>query len=82
MTLVEKIDNIQKAIFDYEIANVAGNIVSVFQETIDTQTIDVKNPQVLNQFNQLMGECMSALQNKDYLLLADLLEYRMKPMLK
>ena len=81
ITVLQKIDNIEAAVFDYETANVMNNIVSVFTELLETDAIEVKNPVALNQLNMLMGECLSAMQNKDYLLLADLLEYKLKPMI-
>ena len=82
MTITQKIDNIEAAIFDYEIANVANNIVSVFSEIIDSGAVNTGNPGILNRLNALMGECLTAMQNKDYLLLADQLEYQLKPMIQ
>jgi len=81
MTILLKIDNIQKAVFDCEFMNVANNIVSIFSEIVDTGGINLNNPEKLNRFNALMGECLLAMQNKDYLLLADQLEYQLKPLL-
>ena len=81
MTILEKIDNIETAIFDYEITNVMNNTVSVFSEIIDGGAIDINSQNMLNRLNILMGECLSAMQNKDYLLLADQLEYKLKPLL-
>lgn len=81
MTVLEKIDNIQKAIFDYEIANIANNTVSVFTDIIDTGQINTNSNQALKQLNELMSACLEALQNKDYLLLADQLEYQLKPII-
>ena len=81
MTILEKIDNIEAAIFDYEIANVMNNIANVFSEIIDSCAVDTNNPGMLNRLNLLMGECVSAMQYKDYMLLADQLEYKLKPMI-
>jgi len=82
MTLPQRIDNIETAIFDYEVANVANNIANVFYEIVDGRIIDVDNPEVMGRFNLVMGACLSAMQKKDYLLLADQLEYELKPMIR
>jgi len=82
MTILEKIDNVIFAIFDFETMNIANNIINIFSEIIDTNLIDTKVPFLLNQINSLMANCLNAMQNKDYLLLADYLEYQLKPMLR
>lgn len=82
MTIIEKIDNIESAIFDYEIANIANNVVSVFTEVIDTGSFETKGKQALTQLNAVLGACLLAMQNKDYLQLADQLEYKLKPMIE
>ena len=82
MTTIQKIENIESAIFDYEVVDVANNIINVFTEVIDNNMIDKNNPNVLLRLNTLMGDCLSAMKNKDYLLLADQLEYKLIPMLK
>jgi hypothetical protein len=78
LDLLQKIENIEAAIFDYEIANVSNNVVSVFSEIVESGLVNTKNPEALNRLNALMGACLSAMQNRDYLLLADQLEYRLK----
>ena len=82
MTILQKIDNIESAIFEYEIANVTNNIINVFTEIIDFNLIDKNDPNLLLQLNVLMGDCLAAMKNKDYLLLADRLEYQLKPILQ
>jgi len=81
MTLTQKIDNIEHAIFDYEVTNVANNVVSVFSEIIESGAVGTGDPRRLNKLNLLMGACLTAMQKKDYLLLADQLEYQLKPMI-
>jgi hypothetical protein len=81
MTLPQKIDNIEKAIFDYEIANVANNVANVFSEIVGDGILDTGDPETVGKFNLLMGTCLAAMQKKDYLLLADQLEYILKPMI-
>jgi len=79
---MEKIDNVVLAIFDFETMNVANNIISIFSDIIDTNLVDTKDPHLLKQINSLMANCLNAMQNKDYLLLADYLEYQLKPILR
>ena len=81
MTLTQKIDNIEAAIFDYEIGNVMNNIANVFSEIIESGAVSTHDPMVLKKINMLMSECIASIQNKDYLLLADQLEYQLKPMI-
>ena len=81
MTLLQKIDNIEAAIFDYEIKNVMNNIVSVFTEIIETGSVNANEPDMINKLNTLMSDCLAAMNDKDYLLLADYLEYFLKPMM-
>lgn len=81
MTISDKINNIQKAIFDYEVANIANNTVSVFTEIIESRAAHAGDANFLNRLNSLMGLCLMAMQNKDYLLLADQLEYQLKPLI-
>jgi hypothetical protein len=79
--LMFKIGNVQASIFGYEVANVSNNIVSIFGQVISDGTVDTADPQALARLNRLMGECLAAMQSSDFLLLADLLEYRLKPMI-
>ena len=81
MTINEKIDNIDLSIFDYEINNVSNNVISVFTEIIETGLINKNSNEDMKSFNEYMNICLSAMQKKDYLLLADCLEYNIKPMI-
>ena len=82
MTLIQKIDDIETAIFDYETKNVMIDIAGLFSEIIDSGAVETNNPSMLNQLNKLMVDCLSSMQNKDYLLLADQLEFVLKPMIE
>ena len=82
MAVVQKVDDIEAAIFDYDIKNVMIDITGVFSEIIDSGAVETNNPNMLNQFNKLMADCLAAMQNKDYLLLADQLEFNLKPMIE
>jgi len=81
MTINEKIERIESSVFDYDIANVTNEVVGLFSDIIETRSIDTGNQGVVLNLNAIMGKCLAALQNKDYLLLADILEYELKPML-
>ena len=81
MTVLEKIDNLEAAIFDYQIANIPNNTVNIFTEVIETGAIDTNNANLLIRLNVLMGACITAMQKKDYLLLADQLEFQLKPLI-
>ena len=80
MDIMEKLTNVQASIFDYEIKNVSNNLVNIFSEIIDNKLIDQNNQGKMNLLNNLMNHCLVAMQKKDYLLLADILEYELKPL--
>ena len=81
MALIQKIDEIENSIFDYEINNIMNDIVSVFSQIVENNMIDTNDLSTLNKINMLMGNCINSMQNKDYLLLADQLEYELKPII-
>ena len=81
MSIITKIDSIEEAIFNYEIADTANDLVGVFTEIVETGVIGAGDSSALSRFNALMGKCLAAMQNRDYLLLADLMEYQLKPMI-
>lgn len=70
-------DSIQNMIFNYMFKDAS----KLFLEKISLWEKVVHNiPQEkLETFNSIMLEIFSAQEKKDYLLLADLLEYRVKP---
>jgi hypothetical protein len=81
MDIFEKIDNIQASVFDYEVATVPNNVANVFSETLAGGYVDAANAERVGALNRVMAACLDALGRKDYLLLADLLEYELKPFL-
>lgn len=73
------VNEIQKAIFSYQIAEVSGKIF-MFIERMSTWTILLAlEEQII--VNQILGAVLKSYENKDYLLLADLLEFELKPLL-
>jgi len=80
MNLTEKMENVQSSIFDYEIKDLSNNIVNIFTEVIESKLISSSDVEKLNYLNALMNHCLNSMQNADYLRLADLLEYELKPL--
>ena len=80
MNLTEKMENVQTSIFDYEIKDLSNNIVNIFTEIIENKLISSSDVEKLNYLNALMNHCLRSMQNADYLRLADLIEYELKPM--
>jgi hypothetical protein len=81
MSILSRIDAIETDIFKYEVSRTADELVSIFSDVLDTGAVSASDTVALVKFNSFMGECLGAMQSKDYLLLADLLEYRLKPMM-
>ena len=81
MDLFERIDNIQASVFDYEVGTVPNNVASVFSDVLAGGRVDASDAPRVVALNRVMAACLEALGRKDYLLLADLLEYELKPFL-
>jgi hypothetical protein len=79
--LLFKIENVQASIFDYELANVSNNVVNIFTQIVESGVVSPSDAPELSRLNQLMSACLSAMQASDYLLLADLLEFELKPLI-
>jgi hypothetical protein len=81
MSVILQIKNLESDIAKYEILKTADNLVDLLSSVINTDVVNAGDSASLVKLNALMGECLVAMQNKDYLLLADILEYRLKPMI-
>ena len=81
MDIIEKIGNIQSSVFGYEVGALPNNVASVFSEALADRMVDASDAGRVIAFNRIMAACLGALGDKDYLLLADLLEYELKPFL-
>ena len=79
--LMGKLEQIEKDIFEYCIGGVNNEVVNLFTTAIENNVVSSTNTQQLAVLNTVMGECLVAMQNSDYLLLADLLRYRLTPVL-
>jgi hypothetical protein len=79
---IEKLLSIEKDIYEYSVGSVPNDVVGLFSGIIEGNLIDSSDSQRLIALNQIMGECLSAMQTCDYLLLADMLRYELKPVLE
>lgn len=81
MMLQEKIRQLQKDIFDYEIETVPVQLSNLVTTIIETPAFDLSDVNRVQRFNQIMQASLGALQKQDYLLLADIMEYELKKFL-
>lgn len=77
--IVYNIKDIEKNIFDYNINNVMKDILS--QVDLIYNLANKLNADAISRINNVLKYVTIALENKDYLLLADLLEYELKTIL-
>ena len=80
MNLQDMLDNLQSSIFKYEVSDVPNSVVSIFTTILQSNIIDPSDSARLVSLNQLMQQCLGAMRTSDYLLLADLLEFQLKPL--
>ena len=81
MTIIEKIDNLEAAVFEYETSNITSNTISIYTEVVEEKLINTDKNNDITRLNNAMSASINAINNKDYLLLADLFEYELKPMI-
>ena len=79
--LMDKLSHVEKDIFEYSTGNINNDVVNMFSFVIENGLIGSSDTQGLASLNQIMSECLTAMQNSDYLLLADLLRYRLMTVL-
>ncbi|MDD4803196.1 MAG: hypothetical protein PHF24_09705 [Syntrophomonas sp.] len=79
--LPKRIRQIQNDIFAYNIELVPAQLSNLMTSIIDQGAFDMRDINRVQRFNQIMQASLEALQNKDYLLLADLIEYELKTIL-
>jgi len=77
----EKIDCLQKDIFAYDPEAVAMQLSQLMTAIIEENAFDLNNVGKVQRFNRLMQGSLQALQDKDYLLLGDIIEFELKPLL-
>ncbi|MGE5390767.1 MAG: hypothetical protein ACM3PE_06850 [Deltaproteobacteria bacterium] len=81
MQIIEAINEAQKLIFDYNVSTLPNRVMELMAATIEQPAFDITDGAKLVRFNKIMEACLQAMQNQDYLLLADVMEYELKPLL-
>lgn len=80
MNIFDTMAAMQEQIFLYEIKEL-GNLMSSLVEQLDPLLSGLE-PEKVNGINACLTQILLAIQNQDYLHLADLLEYELQPHLK
>ncbi len=75
------IDEVEKSIFEYNVDAVPKQISNIMAEILKTEMFDLGDKGKIMNFNLLMDTSLQAMQNKDYLLLADIMEFKLKSFL-
>lgn len=76
--IIELIDIIQENIFKYNINNISKNISLLVENIVSyINVFEVEE----TKLNEILNWVNISLVNKDYLLLADILEYEFKPLI-
>ena len=77
--MIEKIDAINKKVFEYDTKDLAKDTTDLFTDILNNGLVGGGQGRIgANAFNRIMEKCLVALQNSDFLLLADVLEYELK----
>ena len=79
--ITERIKQIEDNVFEYNVDGINNDVVNMFSLVIENNVISGSDAMRLTSLNGIMGACLKAMQNCDYLLLADLLKYRLTPLL-
>lgn len=81
MKLSSMIDQVENQIFEFDVAALPASVSDLMAAIIETSAIDVSDPRVLGTFNKVMTSSLQAMQNRDYLLLADIIHYDLMPLI-
>ena len=73
------IEDIQHAVFDYQIKHLSELIIQLVEKLMLQANQLTGEKQA--SLNQVLNAILASYEKKDYLLLADLLEYELKPIL-
>ena len=77
---LNSIEEIQNSIFDFDIKTAMYKVSELIEDLI---VVSSKLSETsLNKFMNIMNSINTALDNKDYLLYCDILEFQLKPFLK
>jgi len=80
LNLDEMLNRLNNSIFSFEVQEIPVYLTDFFGAVIEMQAIDINNINHLQTYNTIMKNCLEAMQNRDYLLLSDILEYELKPL--
>ena len=75
-----ELDEVQKYIFSYDINEAFSKLASVV-DSLHTVSLREDNQQT-EKINAIFQKINEAIEKKDFLLVADLIEYQLKPTLK
>ncbi len=75
------INQIETNIFTHDVDLVAVQINDLMMDIMEKEIVSQNDVSIIQGFNRILQGSMQAVQNKDYLLLADILEFRLKPFL-
>jgi len=81
MQIAARINETQKMIFDYDVSTLPNRLMELMAAIIEQPAFDMTDGSKLVFFNKIMETSLQAMQNQDYLLLADIMEYKLKPFL-
>lgn len=76
--LQAKIRQLQNDIFAYIIETVPAQLSELMTGIIEQGILDLSDAGQVQRFNRIMQAGLEAVQNRDYLLLADIMEYELK----
>lgn len=72
------IDKIRDNIFDYNLNEVFINVDSLILELSKYESLELIPKEKISGFNTILGNINLSIQNKDYLLLSDVLKFQLK----
>jgi hypothetical protein len=75
------IRNIQADIFAYNVGELPGKVTGLFEQVLASDLLCNLNAGEMQRFNKMFEACLHSLQDKDYLRLADTLEYEIGPLI-
>jgi len=81
VNLSEMFKKLEEDIFAYEVSGIPVRVSELMTNIVNRQAFDLGDAKKLLEFNRIMQASLEAIQNKDYLLLADIITYRLEPML-
>jgi hypothetical protein len=81
MDYLSLIKNIQDDIFAYNVVELPGKVTGLFEQVLASGLLCNLDAGEMQRFNRMFEACLHSLQDKDYLRLADTLEYEIRPLL-